>query len=173
MQIVVVSVSVSVSSGKSCLRATISPAANLVYLPPDRWRRNGDVFVSGDNMPPAGMTSLLAGPAWCPCSWFCGTEEVLCQAFTCPWVGFSPRLPLLQRSGDHDDRKTQRRQYSPRLQKGARGAVRTPSSQWPYNGRSLPAPCYASWDGLVASKNSHYEDVSPRGTRSFFVLPDW
>ena len=48
--------------------------------------------------------------------------------------------------------KTQRRQYSPRLQKGARDAVRTPPSHRPYNGRYLPAPCYASWDGLVASK---------------------
>jgi len=62
------------------------------------------MFVSGDN-PPAGMTSLLAGPAWCPCSWLGGTSEVLCQAFTCPPVGFSLRLPYLLGSGDHDDRK--------------------------------------------------------------------
>ncbi len=122
---------------------------------------------SGDNMPPAGMTSLLAGPAWCPCSWFCGTEEVLCQAFTCPWVGFSPRLPYLQRSGDHDDRKTQRRQYSPRLQKGARGAVRTPPSHRPYNGRSLSAPCYTPCGGHMTSKNGHCGDFFTGGTRSF------
>lgn len=125
------------------------------------------VSSSGSHPPPTSYTSLLAGPAWCPCSWLGGTEEVLCQAFTYPWVGFSPRLPYLQRSGDHDDRKTQRRQYSPRLQKGARGAVRTPPSHRPYNGRSLSAPCYTPCGGHMTSKNGHCGDVFTGGTRSF------
>ena len=91
------------------------------------------MFVSGDNMPPAGMTSLLAGPAWCPCSWFCGTAEVMCQPFTCPWVGFSPRLPLLQRSGDHDDRKHKGGNTHPNYKK----EPAAPSEHHPHSGRIM------------------------------------
>ena len=68
-----------------------------------------------------------------PCSWLGGTSEVMCQAFTYPWVGFSPRLPYLQRSGDHDDRKHKGGNTRPNYKK----EPAVPSEHHPHSGRIM------------------------------------